>query len=68
MLTLHFLDGFFIMSAFLIPPVHNFPVLRLLLWFAFGAIAHREAYMDIETYGKEIRRTNPVEASYRWLT
>jgi hypothetical protein len=68
MLLLHFVDGFFIMNAFLIPPKHIFPVARLLLWFGFGAIAHREGYMDVETWGTEIRRTKPTEARYRWLT
>lgn len=67
-LTLHFLDGFFIMNAFLIPPVHKFPIFRLILWFCFGAAAYREAYIDIETFGQEIRRTNPIEARLRWLT
>ena len=62
------LDGFFLMNAFLIPPVHEFPVRRLLLWFGFGAIAHREMYNDIETYGTEERKTHPVEARYRWLS
>ena len=42
--------------------------MRLLLWFGFGAIAHRECYMDAETYGKEARRNHPIEARYRWLT
>lgn len=68
MLTLFFLDGFFLMNAFLIPPVHEFPVRRLLMWFAFGAIAHRECYQDIETFGTEARKTHPVESRFRWLS
>jgi len=68
MLTLFFLDGFFIMNALLIPPKHFFPIARLLLWFGFGAIAHREVYQDIETWGTEIRRIKPTEARFRWLT
>lgn len=68
MLTLFFLDGFYLMNALLIPPVHEFPVYRLLLWFAFGAIAHREVYQDIESFGKKSRKTHPVEARYRWLS
>jgi hypothetical protein len=55
LLLLHFLDGFFIMNAFLIPPVHFFPPARMVLWFAFGAIAFREGYVDVETWNTEGR-------------
>jgi len=47
---MHFLTGFFILNAFLIPPKHFFPIGRLLLWFGFGNIAFREGYEDIETW------------------
>jgi phosphatidylserine synthase 2 len=50
LLTFHFVDGFFIMNAFLIPPVHPFPPSRMLLWFFYGAIAYRECFVDIETW------------------
>lgn len=67
-LLLHFVNGFFLMNAFLIPPKHFFPIARLLMWFSFGAMAHREGYVDIETWGTEARKTKPTEARYRWLT
>ncbi len=67
LLLLHFLDGFFIMNALLIPPVHFFPPARMVLWFAFGAIAFREAYVDVETWNTEGRQHHPVEGRYRWL-
>jgi hypothetical protein len=34
-----FLNNFFTMNNLMIQPKHAFPVLRLLLWFFFGAIA-----------------------------
>jgi hypothetical protein len=64
---LHFLDGFFIMNAFLIPPVHFFPPARMVLWCAFGAIAFREGYVDVETWNTPDRKDHPVEGRYRWL-
>ena len=68
LLLIHFLAGFFVNNALLIPPRHCFPVARLLLWFGFGAIAHREAYIDTETWGTELRKEQPVEGRFRWLT
>jgi len=67
LLTFHFVDGFFIMNAFLIPPVHPFPPLRMLLWFFFGAVAYRECYKDVETWNTPARQFHPVEGRYRWL-
>ncbi len=55
-------------NAFLIPPKHLFPILRLLLWFGFGAIAMREGYMDAETWNTPERKHKPVAGRYRWLT
>ena len=68
LLLLHFLAGFFVNNALLIPPKHFFPIARLLLWFGFGAIAHREAYIDTETWGTMLRKDQPCEGRYRWLT
>jgi hypothetical protein len=62
------LTGFLLINAFLIPPKHFFPVARLLLWFGFGAIAHRETYIDIETWGTPERKDIPIEGRYRWLS
>ena len=56
LLLIHFLNGFFLNNALLIPPRHIFPVARLLLWFAVGAIGHREAYIDRETWGLPERK------------
>ena len=67
LLTFHFVDGFFIMNAFLIPPVHPFPPSRMLLWFFYGAIAYRECFVDIETWNTPGRQHHPVESRYRWL-
>jgi len=67
-LTLHFLDGFFIMNAFMIPPIHFFPPGRMILWFAFGAIGFREMYHDVETWNTPQRKDHPVEGRYRWLS
>ena len=68
LLLIHFLAGFFLNNALLIPPKHFFPIARLLMWFAFGAVAHREAYIDTETWGTMQRKEQPVEGRYRWLT
>ena len=67
LLGVHFLMGFFIMNAFLIPPKHFFPIGRLLLWFAFGNVGFREGYEDIETWNTYERKTNPVEGRHRYL-
>jgi len=56
LLLIHFLTGFFLINALFIPPKHFFPVARLLLWFGFGGIAHREAYLDIETWNTPLRK------------
>ena len=68
LLTLHFINGFFVNNALLIPPKHFFPIARLLMWFAFGAVAHREAYIDGETWGTELRKERPVEGRFRWMS
>ena len=64
---MHFLTGFFIMNAFLIPPKHPFPIGRLLLWFAFGNIGFKEGYEDVSTWNTVERKHNPVEGRHRWL-
>lgn len=56
------------MNAFLIPPKHPFPIGRLLLWFAFGNIAFREGYEDVETWNTYERKNHPVEGRHRYLT
>lgn len=66
-LLLHFLAGFFINNNLLIPPVHPFPVFRLLLWFALGAISFREAYDDAATWNTPERYHKEVSGRYRWL-
>lgn len=68
LLLIHFLSGFFIMNALLIQPKHFFPIARLLLWFGFGAVAHREAYIDVSSWGTMQRKQEPVEGRFRWLT
>lgn len=65
---MHFLTGFFIINAFLIPPKNWFPIGRLLLWFGFGNISFREGYEDADTWNKPIRKDNPVEGRHRYLT
>lgn len=67
LLLIHFLTGFFLINAFLIPPKHAYPIGRLILWFGFGAIAFREGYQDLETWNTPQRQFNPVEGRYRWL-
>lgn len=67
LLGVHFLTGFFIMNAFMIPPKHFFPISRLLLWFAFGNIGFKEGYEDVRTWNTVERKTNPVEGRHRWL-
>lgn len=64
---MHFLTGFFIMNAFLIPPKHFFPIARLLLWFAFGNIGFKEGWEDVKTWNTPERKHNPVEGRHRWL-
>jgi hypothetical protein len=59
---IHFLNGFFLNNALLIPPRHFFPVARLLLWFSIGAIGHREAYIDTETWGLNERSKSQSKA------
>ena len=63
----HFLTGFFINNNLLIPPVHPFPVIRLLLWFALGALAFREGYDDSRTWNTVGRYYKEVSGRYRWL-
>jgi phosphatidylserine synthase 2 len=67
LLCLHFANGFFLLNAFLIPPKHAFPILRLLGWFGFGAVGMREAYIDAETWNTPERKHKPVAGRYRWL-
>ena len=67
-MTFHFLGGFFLNNGLLIPPLHPFPVLRLLLWFGLGSIAFREGYEDATTWNTVKRKYVPVEGRYRWLT
>lgn len=67
LLYVFFLNGFFLNNNLLIPPVHPFPVLRLLMWFAIGAIGFREGYEDIRTWNTEQRRGYEVQGRYRWL-
>jgi hypothetical protein len=59
--------NFFVMNAFLVPPKHFFPIGRLLLWFAFGNVAFKEAWMDVKTWNTVERKNNPVEGRHRWL-
>ena len=66
-MKVHFLTGFFINNNLLIPPVHPFPVVRLLLWFALGALAFREAYDDTRTWNTVGRYTKEISGRYRWL-
>lgn len=68
LLTIHFLAGFFLNNNLLIPPIHPFPILRLLLWFGLGSIAFREGYEDANTWGTVKRKHVQVEGRYRWLT
>lgn len=66
-MKVHFLNGFFINSILNIPAVHPFPVLRLLMWFALGALAFREGYDDSRTWGTVERYYKEVSGRYRWL-
>jgi hypothetical protein len=60
--------GFFINNNLLIPPLHPFPVARLLLWFALGSIGFREGYEDCSTWNTPGRKLRPVEGRFRWLS
>lgn len=64
---IHLLTSFFLNNNLLIPPVHPFPILRMLLWFGFGSIVFREGYEDSRTWGTPERRSNPVEGRFRWM-
>ena len=66
-LNVWFLCNFFLMNAFLIPPVHGFPIFRLLMWFALGSIGFREGYEDASTWNTPQRKHQAVEGRYRWL-
>lgn len=66
LLLIHFVAGFFLINAFLIPPKHAFTISRLLLWFALGNIGMREGYEDIITWNTYERKTKPVEGRHRW--
>ena len=68
LLLIHFLSGFFLNNALLVPPRHFFPIARLLLWFGFGALAHREGYIDASTWNTKERKKQPVEGRFRWAT
>jgi len=67
LLYFHFLNGFFLNNNLLIPPIHAFPIVRLLLWFGLGSIGYRESYLDVSTWNTIERKYNPVEGRYRWL-
>jgi len=67
LLYIFFLNGFFLNNNLLIPPLHPFPVLRLLLWFGFGSIAFREGFEDSRTWGTKEREHYLVQGRYRWL-
>lgn len=56
LLLIHFLAGFFLINAFLIPPKHIYPIGRLILWFGFGAIAFREGYQDLMSWNTPARQ------------
>lgn len=68
LLLIHFLTGFLLNNNLLIPPIHPFPVLRLLLWFALGSIGFREGYEDARTWNTPEREHNEINGRYRWLT
>jgi len=68
LLVVHFLNGFFLNNNLLIPPVHPFPIIRLLHWFGLGSIIFREMYEDARTWNTHERKLNPVYGRYRWLT
>ena len=68
LLLIHFVAGFFLINAFLIPPVHPFTIGRLILWFGLGNIGMREAYQDVITWNTYDRKENPVEGRYRYLS
>ena len=63
----HFLCSFFLLNAFLIPPTHKWVAMRMILWACIGGMGFREAYIDMETWGKPLRKENPVPGRYRWL-
>lgn len=65
--SMHFLDSFFLMNAFLIPPTHPAVACRMLLWAGLGGLGFREAYIDLETWNTPGRQYHAVEGRYRWL-
>ena len=67
LLHVFFINGFFQINNFIIPPIHPFPVIRLLLWFAIGSLGFREGYEDTRTWNTPERRHYSVEGRYRWL-
>lgn len=67
LLHIFFINGFFQINNFLIPPVHVYPVGRLIMWFGIGALAFREGFEDCRTWNTIERKHTPVEGRYRWL-
>ena len=61
----NFLTGFFMISALWIPPKNAMNPVRLLLWFLLAAISFGELHDDIETWGTEERKKNPIPAENR---
>mmetsp|Transcript_25136 Transcript_25136/g.38952 ORF Transcript_25136/g.38952 Transcript_25136/m.38952 type:complete len:132 (-) Transcript_25136:73-468(-) len=55
------------MNNLLIPPVHAFPVFRLLMWFALGSLAFREGYEDAQSWNTPERKHNLIQGRFRWL-
>lgn len=68
LLHVFFINGFFQINNFIIPPVHPFTVGRLLLWFALGSLGFREGYEDLTTWNTIERKYKPVPGRYRWLS
>jgi hypothetical protein len=56
------------MNAFLIPPTHTWVALRMIMWAGGGALGFRELYMDLETWNTPDRKTNAIQARFRWLS
>lgn len=61
----NFLTGFFLINSLWIPPQNSLNLYRLLVWFLLANLAFREAYTDLVTWGKPVRKLNPISGKMR---
>lgn len=64
-ICLNFYGGFFFTDTLWIYPTDALAVWRVTFWFLVGMLSFNETYRDVKTWGKEVRRNNPVAARFR---